>query len=47
MEMCLGVQQFVTLLWYLDVINVFASNIDEMLDCIELVFLSWKVVIWK
>ena len=38
MEMCLGDQQFVTLLLYLDNICVFAASIDEMLDCIELVF---------
>ena len=38
MEMCLGDQQFVTLLLYLDDICVFATSIDEMLDCIELVF---------
>ena len=38
MEMCLGDQQFVTLLLYLDDICIFAASIDEMLDCIELVF---------
>ena len=38
MEMCLGGQQFVTLLLYLDDICVFATSIDEMLDHIELVF---------
>ena len=38
MEMCLGDQQFVTLLLYLDAICVFASSVDQMLDCIELVF---------
>ena len=37
MEMCLGDQQFVTLLLYLDDICVFATSIDKMLDCIELV----------
>ena len=31
-EMCLGDQQFVTLLLYLDNICVFAASIDEMLD---------------
>ena len=31
-EMCLGDQQFVTLLLYLDDICVFAASIDEMLD---------------
>ena len=38
MEMCLGDQQFVTLLLYLDDICVFAASIDKMLDRIELVF---------
>ena len=38
MEMCLGDQQFVTLLLHLDDICVFAVSIDEMLDLIELVF---------
>ena len=38
MEMCLGDQQFVTLLLYLDDICVFATSIDKMLDCIELAF---------
>ena len=38
MEMCLGDQQFVTLLLYLDDISIFATSIDEMLDCIDLVF---------
>ena len=38
METCLGDQQFVTLLLCLDDICVFATSIDEMLDCIELVF---------
>ena len=38
MEMCLGDQQFVTLLLYLDDICIFAVSIDEMLDHIELVF---------
>ena len=36
--MCLGDQQFVTLLLYLVNICVFATSIDEMLDHIELVF---------
>ena len=40
MEMCLGDQQFVTLLLYLDNICIFATSIDKMLDCIELV-LKW------
>ena len=38
MEMCLGDQQFVTLLLYLDDICIFAASIDKILDCIELVF---------
>ena len=38
MEMSLGDQQLVTLLLYLDDICIFAARIDEMLDCIELVF---------
>ena len=38
MEQCLGDQQFVTLLLYLDDICVFAPTIDEMLDQIQLVF---------
>ena len=42
MEMCLGDQQFVTLLLYLDDICVFAASIDEMLDRIELIFSRLK-----
>ena len=38
MEQCLGDQQFVTLLLYLDDICIFAPTIDEMFDCIQLVF---------
>ena len=38
MEQCLGDQQFVTLLLYLDDICIFAPTIDDMLDCIQLVF---------
>ena len=38
MEQCLGDQQFVTLLLYLDDICIFASTTDDMLDCIQLVF---------
>ena len=38
MEMCVGDQQFVTLLLYLDDIYVFAASIDEILDFLELVF---------
>ena len=38
MEMCLGDQQFVTLLLYLDDICIFATSIDEMLDHTEFLF---------
>ena len=38
MEQCLGDQQFVTLLLYLDDICIFAPTINDMLDQIELVF---------
>ena len=38
MEMCLGDQQFVTLLLYLDNICAFVVSSDKMLDQIELVF---------
>ena len=38
MGMYLGDQQFVTLLLYLDDICMFAISIEELLDCIELVF---------
>ena len=38
MEICLGDQQFVPLLLYLDDICIFAARIDEMLDHTELVF---------
>ena len=37
MEMYLGDQQFGTLLLYLDDICIFAANVDEMLDQIEMV----------
>ena len=37
MEMCLGDQQYLMLLFYLDNICVFSSSIDEMLDRIKLV----------
>ena len=40
MEQCLGDQQFVTLLLYLDDICIFAPDVSAMLDRIELVF-SW------
>ena len=42
MEMCLGDQQFVVLLLYLDDICVFAASIDQMLDWVELVFCRLK-----
>ena len=38
MEQCLGDQQFVTLLLYLNDICIFAPTINDMLDHIELVF---------
>ena len=38
MEQCLGDQQFVILLLYLDDVCIFAPTIDDMLDRIELVF---------
>ena len=37
-EMCLGDQQFVTLLLYLDNICIFITNVNEMFDHIEMVF---------
>ena len=37
MEMCLGDQQYLTLLFYLNDICVFSSSVDEMLDRVELV----------
>ena len=40
MEQCLGGQQFVTLLLYLDDICIFAPNVSAMLDWIEMVF-NW------
>ena len=42
MEMCIGDQQYVTLLFYLDDICIFAETADQMLDCIELVFSHLK-----
>ena len=41
-EQCLGDQQFVTLLLYLNDICIFAPTIDDMLDQIELVFNKLK-----
>ena len=38
MEMCIGDQQYVTLLFYLDDICIFSTTIDQMIDRIELVF---------
>ena len=38
MEICLGDQQFITLLLYLDDICIFSANASEMLDQIEMVF---------
>ena len=38
MEMCIGDQQYVTLLFYLDDICIFTESADQMLDRIELVF---------
>ena len=42
MEMCLGDQQYLTLLFYLDGICVFSSSVNEMLDRIALVFSHLK-----
>ena len=41
-EMCLGDQQFVILLLYLDDIYIFTTSVDEMLDHIEMVFQRLK-----
>ena len=38
MEQCLGDQQFVTLMLCLDDICIFVPTLDDMLNCIELVF---------
>ena len=38
MEMCIGDQQYITLLFYLDDIYVFVETADQMLDRIQLVF---------
>ena len=37
MEMCLGYQQYITLLFYLNDICMFSSTINEMLDRVGLV----------
>ena len=42
MEMCLGDQQYLTLLFYLDNICIFSSSIDEMLDRITMVLYRLK-----
>ena len=42
MEMCLGDQQYLTLLFYLDDICIFGSSIDEMLDRITMVLQHLK-----
>ena len=42
MEMCIGDQQYVTLLFYLDDICIFVETADQMLDYIELVFSRLK-----
>ena len=47
MEQCLGDQQFVTLLLYLDDICIFAPDVSTMLDQIELVFNQFKSFSFK
>ena len=42
MEMCIGDQQYVTLLFYLDDICIFVEMADQMLDHIELMFSRLK-----
>ena len=42
MEMCIVDQQYVTLLFYLDNICIFAETADQMLDRIEFVFSHFK-----
>ena len=42
MEMCIGDQQYVMLLFYLDDICIFAETADQMLDRIELMFSHLK-----
>ena len=37
MEMCLGDQQYLTLLFYIDDICIFSSSVDEMLNRVEMV----------
>ena len=42
MDMCIGDQQYVNLLFYLDDICIFASSADQMLNHIKLVFSRLK-----
>ena len=42
MEMCIGDQQYITLLFYLDDIWIFTETANQMLDWIELVFSCLK-----
>ena len=42
MEMCIGDQQYVTLLFYIDDICIFAETADQMLDHFELIFSRLK-----
>ena len=42
MEMCIGNQQYITLLFYLDDICVFAETADQMLDRIQFTFSRLK-----
>ena len=42
MEMCIGNQQYITLLFYLDDICVFVETADQMLDRIQFTFSSLK-----
>ena len=41
-EICIGDQQYVTLLFYLDDICIFAEKVNQMLDRIEFVFSCLK-----
>ena len=41
-EMCIGDQQYVTLLFYLNDICLFVESADQMLDCIKLVLSRLK-----
>ena len=42
MEMCIGNQQYITLLFYLDDICIFVETADQMLDWVQLVFNGLK-----